>query len=70
MEDLENLSERNSKHLYIERCQDNPGYDCSFFNVKVPSSGRFKKGGIQKQLLGISTKRVVFLDEKSKVGLA
>ena len=67
MELFENLSERNSKHLYIEHCQNNPGYDCSFFNVKVPSGGRFKRGGVQKQLLGISSKRVVFLEEKTKV---
>ncbi len=66
MELFDNLSERNAKHLYIERCQSNPGYDCTFFSVKVPSGGRFKKG-VQKQLLGISSKSVVFLEEKTKV---
>lgn len=69
MEEFESCSERNSKHLYIGRCQTNPGYDCSFFSVKVPSGSRFKKNGIQKQLLGINSKRVIFLDEKSKVGM-
>ncbi len=68
MELFESLSQRNAKHLYIERCQDNPGYDCTFFSVKVPSGGRFKKG-VQKQLLGISGQRVVFLEEKSKVAI-
>ncbi len=66
LEMFEMLSERNAKHMYIERCQENPGYDCTFFSVKMPSGGRFKKG-VQKQLLGISGQRVVFLDEKSKV---
>ena len=62
------LSERNSKHQYIERCQAMPGYDCTFFGVRVPSGGRFRKGtGLSKQLLGISDKCIVFLDEKTKV---
>lgn len=65
--EFEKLSERNAKHLYIERCQANPGYDCSFFNVKVPSSGRFKRAPVAKQLMGINNKRIVFLDEKTKV---
>lgn len=67
MLDFEKLSERNAKHLYIERCHSFPGYDCTFFSVKVPPSGRFRKGTMAKQLLGISDKRVVFLDEKTKV---
>ena len=66
--EFEKLSERNSKHLYIERCQALPGYDCTFFSVKVPSGGRFRKGAAMKQLLGISDKYIVFLDEKTKVG--
>jgi hypothetical protein len=65
--EFEGLSERNAKHLYIERCQANPGYDCAFFTVRVPSSGRFKRGPVAKQLMGINNKRIVFLDEKSKV---
>lgn len=67
--EFESLSERNAKHLYIERCQTNPGYDCSFFTVRVPSSGRFKRGPVAKQLMGINNKRIVFLDEKSKVSV-
>ena len=64
--EFEKLSERNAKHLYIERCQANPGFDCAFFTVKVPSSGRFKRGPLAKQLMGINNKRIVFLDEKTK----
>lgn len=64
--EFEKLSERNSKHLYIECCQSLPGYDCTFFSVKVPSGGRFRRGAT-KQLLGISDKYIVFLDEKTKV---
>ena len=67
MIEFENLSERNAKHLYIEHCQALPGYDCTFFSVKVPTSGRFRKGPVTKQLLGISDKHIVFLDEKTKV---
>ena len=67
MLEFEKLSIRNAKHLYIERCQANPGYDCSFFNVRVPSSGRFKRAPVAKQLMGISNKRILFLDEKTKV---
>ena len=67
--EFEKLSERNSKHLYIERCQALPGYDCTFFNVKVPSGGRFRKAAT-KQLLGISDKYIVFLDEKTKVRIS
>ena len=67
--EFETLSERNAKHLYIERCQANPGYDCAFFTVKVPSSGRFKRAPVARQLMGINNKRIVFLDEKSKVSV-
>lgn len=69
MSEFEKLSERNAKHLYIERCQANPGYDCTFFTVKIPSSGRFKRAPVAKQLMGINNMRIVFLDEKSKVGV-
>ena len=65
MQDVELLSERNAKHLFIERCQSLPGYDCTFFSVRVPQGTRFKKDA--KQMLGISGKKVVFLDEKTKV---
>ena len=65
--EFENLSERNSKHLYIERCRALPGYDCTFFSVRVPSAGRFRKSPAVKQLLGVSNRSVVFLDEKTKV---
>ena len=29
------LSERNAKHLYIERCLEMPGYGSTFHDVKV-----------------------------------
>lgn len=67
IQEFDKLSDRNSKHRYIERCQGNPGYDCTFFSVRVPSGGRFKKSAVSKQLLGISSKKVVFLHEKTKV---
>jgi len=67
MQEFEKLSIRNAKHMYIERCQANPGYDCSFFTVRVPSSGRFKRTPVAKQLMGINNRRIVFLDEKTKV---
>ena len=67
IQEFDKLSDRNSKHQYIEHCQGNPGYDCTFFNIRVPSGGRSKKSGVSKQLLGISSKKVVFLHEKSKV---
>ena len=44
------LSERNAKHLYIEKSQAIPGYGCQFFGVtlKVGGAGkwaRHKDGG-------------------------
>ena len=35
--EFKELSERNSKHMYIEMCQNSPGYNCSFYSVKVNS---------------------------------
>ncbi|KAL5502434.1 hypothetical protein EMCRGX_G009205 [Ephydatia muelleri] len=66
MVEFEELSERNAKHRYIEKCQQCPGYNCAFFNVRVPSAGRYIKGSVAKQLMGISNQHLVFLDEKSK----
>eukprot|EP00731_Ephydatia_muelleri_P006237 Em0003g485a len=66
MAEFEELSERNAKHRYIEKCQQCPGYNCAFFNVRVPSAGRYIKGSVAKQLMGISNQNLVFLDEKSK----
>ncbi|KAL5501986.1 hypothetical protein EMCRGX_G008671 [Ephydatia muelleri] len=66
MAEFEELSERNAKHRYIEKCQQCPGYNCAFFNVRVPSAGRYVKGSVAKQLIGISNQHLVFLDEKSK----
>ena len=65
MQDVEMLSERNSKHLFIERCQALPGYECTLYPVRVPQGARFKKEA--KQILGVSSKKIVFLDEKTKV---
>ncbi|KAL5502430.1 hypothetical protein EMCRGX_G009201 [Ephydatia muelleri] len=54
---------------YIEKCQQQcPGYNCAFLNVRVPSAGRYIKGSVAKQLMGISNQHFVFLDEKSKNG--
>ena len=69
MAEFEELSERNAKHRYIEKCQQCPGYNCAFFNVRVPSAGRYIKGSVAKQLMGISNQHLVFLDEKSKVSV-
>ena len=65
MTEMESLSERNAKHLFIERCQVLPGYECSLYHVRVPQGARFRKEA--KQILGVSSKRVVFLEEKTKV---
>ena len=69
MAEFEELSERNAKHRYIEKCQQCPGYNCAFFNVRVPSAGRYINGSVAKQLMGISNQHLVFLDEKSKVSV-
>ena len=69
MAEFEELSERNAKHRYVEKCQQCPGYNCAFFNVRVPSAGRYIKGSVAKQLMGISNQHLVFLDEKSKVSV-
>ena len=69
MAEFVELSERNAKHRYIEKCQQCPGYNCAFFNVRVPSAGRYIKGSVAKQLMGISNQHLVFLDEKSKVSV-
>ena len=50
MQEVELISERNSKHLFIEKCQSLPGYDCTFFSVRVPSAARFRKGAHTKQI--------------------
>ena len=65
MQEFEPMSERNSKHLFIERCQALPGYDCTLYSVRVPQGARFRKEA--KQILGVNSKKVVFLDEKTKV---
>lgn len=62
---IDSLSERNAKHLFIEHCQALPGYECTLYPVKVPQGARFKKE--VKQILGISSEKVVFLDDKTKV---
>ena len=64
MQEVEMLSERNSKHLFIECCQALPGYECTLYPVRVPQGARFRKEA--KQILGVSSKKVVFLDEKTK----
>lgn len=35
LNEFEGLSDRNAKHMYIEKCQTTPGYHCSFYSVKV-----------------------------------
>jgi hypothetical protein len=65
------LSERNSKHLYIEKCQSIPGYDYQFFEVTLktsqsPSGMFFKKVQPERRLLGISDKQLILLDERTK----
>ena len=65
MSDLDSLSERNAKHLFIEHCQALPGYECSLYPVRVPQGARFRKEA--RQILGVNVKRVVFLDDKTKV---
>jgi hypothetical protein len=65
LNDFEGLSERNAKHMYIDKCQTTPGYRCSFYNVKVPNGGKFRRGNMS-QLLGISDQEIVFLEDKTR----
>ena len=51
--------------MYIEKCQSTPGYNCSFYSVKVPSVGKFRRG-TSSQLLGISDHQIIFLDDKTR----
>ena len=38
------FSERNAKHLYIEKSQAIPGYGCQFFGVTLKVGGAGKRG--------------------------
>ena len=33
--EFEGMTDRNAKHMYIEKCQTAPGYNCTFYTVKV-----------------------------------
>lgn len=33
--EFDGMTDRNAKHMYIERCQNTPGYNCTFYTVKV-----------------------------------
>ncbi|KAH3786899.1 hypothetical protein DPMN_165014, partial [Dreissena polymorpha] len=57
-------SEIQLKRLYIKLCKNLPGYGCKLYNVK-----EILKGNTQKKvsrLLGISSEKVILLDNKSK----
>lgn len=61
-------TERNAKHNYVDCCQGMEGYGCIFFRVKqrIPGNRSRKKVYITR-LFGINSKRIVLLDERSKV---
>ena len=60
-------SERNAKHNYVDCCQGMSGYGCMFFKVKERiSSNRLTKVYISR-LFGLSSKRLVLLDECTKL---
>ena len=64
----EQPTERNAKHNYVDCCQGMGGYGCTFFKVKqrIPSNRSRKKIYISR-LFGVNAKRIVVLDERSKV---
>lgn len=51
--------------MYIEKCLSTPGYNSTFYTVKVPSVGKFRRG-MSTQLFGIGDQKLVFLDEKTR----
>ncbi|XP_053407871.1 uncharacterized protein LOC123546334 isoform X3 [Mercenaria mercenaria] len=58
-------SEVQLKRLYIKICKNLPGYTCKLYHVK-----EILKGNTQKKvsrLLGISSERVILLDNKTKI---
>lgn len=61
-------TQRNVKHTYVDCCQGMEGYGCKFYKVRqaIPSSRSRKKVYIWRHL-GVCLKRVVVLDERSKV---
>ncbi len=65
LSDFEGISERTAKHKYIEKCLSTPGYNSTFYSVKVPSSGKFRRG-TTAQLFGIGDTKLLFLDEKTR----
>ncbi|XP_032222674.2 uncharacterized protein LOC5521422 isoform X1 [Nematostella vectensis] len=62
----EGLSERNAKHNYIDCCQAMPGYGCRFFQLKECLGTISRNSGHVDRLFGISPKKVVLLDERTK----
>ena len=67
---VEQPTERNAKHNYVDCCQGMEGYGCTFFRVKqrIPGNRSRKKVYITR-LFGINSKRIVLLDERSKVSV-
>ena len=33
--EYEGMTDRNAKHMYLEKCQSTPGYNCTFYTIKV-----------------------------------
>ena len=61
-------TERNAKHNFVDCCQSMSGYGCTFFKVKqrIPNNRSRKKVHITR-LFGISARRIVILDDRTKV---
>jgi len=64
----EQPTERNAKHNFVDCCQSMSGYGCTFFKVKqrIPNSRSRKKVYITR-FFGISARRIVILDDRTKV---
>ncbi len=65
LSDFEGITERNAKHTYIEKCLSNPGYNSTFYSVKIPSGGKFRRG-TTAQLFGIGDHKLLLLDDKTR----
>lgn len=60
------MSERSAKHLYIKNVHDLPQYGCKFFQVREVIAPGSKMALQPRRLLGISTDKILVLDERSK----
>eukprot|EP00118_Oscarella_pearsei_P019165 m.202022 g.202022 ORF g.202022 m.202022 type:complete len:1950 (+) comp39602_c1_seq2:196-6045(+) len=63
----QHLSDRNAKHLYISKAYELDHYGCRFFHAKDTAvKGTLKRSLYARRLVGVSSKRIVIMDEKTK----